>query len=132
MYECTDGFEDSHTRTNVSVWISPGVSTLTGASGHVLCCSASSTLVHAESMALIVLRSFWPYGLEKLLAPPQALELVAAWTGKAVGCQYLCCELCMLNRYRDATRHGNKYFHNGEFPESSRSNQKFYNSSGCV
>jgi hypothetical protein len=56
MYECTDGFEDCHTHTNVSVWISPGVSTLTSASGHVLCCYASSTLVPAASMALIILR----------------------------------------------------------------------------
>jgi hypothetical protein len=118
--ECTlaDRFEDSHTHTNVNVWIFPGVSALASASGHVLCCSASSTLVSVTS---IVLRSPWPWGLENLLAP-QALEVIPACT--------VLVRLCMLNCH--ATRHSNKYFHNGEFPESSpHSNGKFYNSPGC-
>jgi hypothetical protein len=35
-------------------------------------------------MAIIAFRSSWPWGLENLLAPPQALEFVPACTGKAV------------------------------------------------
>ncbi|KAF8497246.1 hypothetical protein F5888DRAFT_1701561 [Russula emetica] len=51
-------------------------------------------------------RSSWPWGLGNLLAPPQleSLELVPARTGKAVGCQYICCDLCMSNRLCHTTR----------------------------
>jgi hypothetical protein len=45
-------------------------------------------LVRVASMAIIVLRSSWPWGLEGLFAPPQALELAPARTREAVVCQY--------------------------------------------
>jgi hypothetical protein len=54
------------------------------------------------SMAILVFRSSWTWGPRTLSVPLQAPELVPACTGKAIGCQYLYCELCMLNCY--ATR----------------------------
>jgi hypothetical protein len=74
MNECTDSFEDSHTSPNLR------------SDSH----SQLFPLVPAASIAIIALRGSWPWGPETLLAPPQALELISARTGKAISCQYLC------------------------------------------
>jgi hypothetical protein len=78
----------------MNVWIPPAGVLLEFLHSQVLylrtylVCSDSSTLVPAASLAIITLRSSWPWGLDILLAQPQATELVPAYTGKVVVCQY--------------------------------------------
>jgi hypothetical protein len=78
----------------MNVWISPAGVLLEFPHSQVLylrtylVCSDSSTLVPAASLAIITLRSSWPWGLDILLAQPQATELVPAYTGKVVVYQY--------------------------------------------
>jgi hypothetical protein len=100
----TDGFEDSHAHTNVNVWIfSWSFHTrkcLRTLSGHVLCCSAPSTLVPVASITGI-LRSSWPWGLENLLAPPQALQVVTACT--VLYCQWEGCACLIATPHNTVT-----------------------------